>query len=41
MKSSIQSVIDAIEGQDFLDVDTTMDDAVSDVSSLDEDGAYH
>ncbi|HCZ6605080.1 TPA: DNA/RNA non-specific endonuclease [Staphylococcus aureus] len=38
-KSSIQSVIDAIEGQDFLDVDTTMDDAVSDVSSLDEDGA--
>ena len=37
-KSSIQSVIDAIEGQD-LDVDTTMDDAVSDVSSLDEDGA--
>lgn len=23
----------------FLDVDTTMDDAVSDVSSLDEDGA--
>lgn len=38
-KSSIQSVIDVIEGQDFLDVDTTMDDAVSDVSSLDEDGA--
>ncbi|HBI0084543.1 TPA: ribonuclease YeeF family protein [Staphylococcus aureus] len=38
-KSSIQSVIDAIEGQDFLDVDTTMGDAVSDVSSLDEDGA--
>ena len=37
-KSSIQSVIDAIEGK-TLDVDTTMDDAVSDVSSLDEDGA--
>ncbi len=40
MKSHLsKSVIDAIEGQDFLDVDTTMDDAVSDVSSLDQDGA--
>ena len=37
-KSSIQSVIDAIEGK-TLDVDTNTDDAVSDVRSLDEDGA--